>query len=352
MAAMKHGNAWAIGLLALTLSACGGNGSNDRKASTNTDDLGLTGDYRVEAVLTDPSLDPDYRFQDPLNLQAGDNVTFQLVNYSGSGASAKRSVVPTQSSAAGGVSFTTNDTTARAGSLSPTDGIFTAASTDSGSRQYIVTARYRGAAFNALYQINPRVNQVRVRGKVVDSGTNGVYNAVVEFYEPRNPKDTASRQVVVASVRTAVDGTFRASVPIPQMENTLDVSTGDDATPPAITYTVRPPDGYGTTFTAPTLDSNSGFVQRTFTVGALFDQSGTAPQAGVSGNVGTETQPTLALLTDYFLTPSLVDDPTTSGPDYDQNLNPLTVTLRSGDFYLARDAGLIVLSDASARGKK
>ena len=341
---MKHGNAWAIGLLALTLTACGGNGSNDRKTSTNTDNLGLTGDYRVEAVLTDKTLDPDYIYQDPLNLEAGDNVTFLLVNYSGSGSSATRSVVPTQSFTADGVSFTTNDTTARAGALSPTDGIFTAASTDSGSRQYIVTARYQGAAFNTLYQINPRLNQVRVRGKVVDSSSNGVYNAVVEFYEPRNPLDTESRQVRVATVRTAVDGTFRASVPIPSITNTLDVSTGDDATPPAITYTVRPPDGFGTTFTAPTLDINSTVVQRTFTAGALFDPNGTA--------AGTETQPTLALLTDYFLTPSTFDDPTTNGPDYDLNLNPLLFTLRSGDFYLARDAGLIVLSDATARGKK
>ena len=344
MATMKHGNAWAIGLLALTLAACGGNGDHKDRTSTDTNDLGLTSDYRVEAVLTDRTLDPDYIYQDPLNLQANDNVTFQLVNYSGSGANATRSVVPTQSSSEGGVSFSTNDTTGRAGSLSPTDGIFTAASSDSGARQYIVTARYRGAAFNALYQVNPRINQVRVRGKVVDSSSNGVYNAIVEFYEPRNTLDTNSRQIRVATVRTAIDGTYRASVPVPSRENTLDVSTGDDSTPPAITYTVRPPDGYGTTFTAPTLDVNSEVVQRTFTTGALFDPNGTA--------AGTETQPTLALLTDYFLTPALTDDPSTPGLDYDLNLNPFLVTLRSGEFYLARDAGPIVLSDSSVRGAK
>ena len=313
----------AIGLLALALAACGGNGNGgNRDNTTDTSSLGATGDLRVEAVLTNPNLDPDYIYQDPLNIQANDNVTFQLVSYSGSGDSVTRNVVPTQASVDGGVTFTTTDTTSVGGSLSITDGLFTAANTDSGTRQYILTANYQGNAYNVQYRVNPRLNQARVRGRVVDENGGGVYNALVEFYEPRNPMDTTSRQILVSRVRTAIDGTFRASVPVASTTGTLDISTPDDLTPPAITYTVNPPTGYGNTFSAPTLGRDGAYTIGTFQVGDRFSPN------------GDPTQPTAALLTERFYD--------ANGFDTD---NPNIATLRSGDLYLERLGGPIVLSN-------
>lgn len=202
--AMKHGHSLAVALLALTLSACGGGGGG---SSSTGSPVGLTGTPRVEAVLTDTSLDPNFSYQDPLNLQTGDGVTFQLVSYSSSG---ERTVLAPDG-------WRTTDTNSTYGILA-SNGVFTAGNSamPTGSK-YIVTATFGGRDYSSYYVINPR--QVRLRGKVLaeadsaDQSVNPVYGLTVNFYGPRNPDDPSSATVIVATVHTAVDGTFRASIP-------------------------------------------------------------------------------------------------------------------------------------------
>ena len=237
MAAMKHGHALAIGTLALLLAACGGSHHGGSRNDVNDPivvDPGpsTTAAYRIEAVLTNPAVDAGYLYQDPLDIQILDNVTFQLVSYSGTGSTLTRTVVPTSNSQGGlgGVSFTTSDSQGAFGSLSTGDGAFNASRRDSGTQRFIVTASYLGQTYQAFYRVNPRLNQSRVRGLVaVPTGTSmvigsgsespvyrGVYNATVLFYEQRDPlaDEDSTAQVVVQQVRTGPDGTFRASVPV------------------------------------------------------------------------------------------------------------------------------------------
>lgn len=268
MAAMKHGHALAIGTLALALAACGGHDHKTTTAPTTdptTTTPGATPDFRIEAVINNVTVsagpgagttfdpDPGYRFQDTRNIELRDSLTFQLVYYTGSGASLVRNVV---GAVAGGgtdnsVSFTTNDSRGAAGSLTPTDGSFAASSNAVGP--YTVTGTYSGLNYSTTYVVNPR--QIRVHGAVVvNVGTadapayQGVYGAEVDFYAARSSQ-SAGRQVIVQTVHTAEDGTFRASVPVP-----IDVAvpTPDDPSntlPNDIRFVVRPPNGFGTTFT-------------------------------------------------------------------------------------------------------
>lgn len=236
MAAMKHGHSFAIAILALALAACGGSGGNDR--NTGDEPVGLTNEPRVEAILEDPSLDPGFLYQDPLNLQTGDTVRFQLVNYTNGGST--RNVLAADR-------FSTDDTRNDSGQLDPTIGVFRAANASVGNRQYTVGARFQGITYTANYQIKPR--QIRLRGKVLAQGTgNPVYNATIDFYAPRNPSDTSTSQVIIATVRSSYDGTFRVSIPA----FNDDVDTAQEANAAAqIRFTVRAtnlPDGYFRSF--------------------------------------------------------------------------------------------------------
>ena len=264
---MKHGHALAIGMLALALAACGGSNHHSSGSGTTVTDptLGLTGDYRIEAVLSTPAVDPGYLYQDPQDIQIRDNVTFQLVSYTGSGATLVRHVVPTAAGVGDtGVTFATSDTLNASGGLSETDGIFTASGTDSGTRRYVVTATYQGQSYSRFYQVNPRLNQVRIHGIIaVPTGTTvtitdpatgasvpspvyqGVYNSELDFYEQRDPlapetQVPASPQINVQQVRSGPDGTFRASVPLP--------SNGAGGVP-TVRLLALPPDGFDSSFT-------------------------------------------------------------------------------------------------------
>jgi hypothetical protein len=229
---MKHGHSFAIGILALALAACGGSGDGGSKSSV----VGLTSTPRIEVVLTDPTLDPGYPYMDPLSIQTGDRVQFQLVNYSGTADSPTRNVISADT-------FATTDSLAVGGVFSPSDGVFAAASTDTGGRNYVVTARYGGQDYSTYYTVQPR--QIRLHGKVLAEGTGlPVYNATIDFYGLRNPLDSSSQTVVIATVHTAVDGTYKVSIPAFNDS----VTTADEAnSAPKITFTVRSsalPDGY------------------------------------------------------------------------------------------------------------
>lgn len=229
---MKHGHSFAIGILAFALAACGGNGGGGSKSSVT----GLTSTPRIEVVLSDPTLDPGYPYVDPLSIQTGDRVQFQLVSYTGSGDSVTRNVLTPDN-------FSTSDKSGVAGVFSTSDGVFAAATTDTSGRDYVVTARYLDHDYSAFYTVNTR--QIRLHGKVVNEQTGlPVYNATIDFYGPRNPLDPASQTVVIATVHTAFDGTYKASIPA---FNDGVTTSSQAAAAPKITFSIRPgalPDGY------------------------------------------------------------------------------------------------------------
>lgn len=224
---MKQGHSLAIGILALALAACGGNGGGGSKSSA----VGLTSTPRIEAVLLDPTLDPGYPYMDPLSIQTGDSVQLQLVSYSGSGSNVTRNVLTPES-------YRTTDLNGVAGTFSSSDGVFQAANTDTGSRRYVVTARYQGKDYSTYYKVNPR--QIRLHGRVLSAADNSpVAGVTVDFYALRNPLDPVSQTVVIATTHTLSDGTFKVSMPAFNDE----ISTYDDAiNAPVITFSVRASD--------------------------------------------------------------------------------------------------------------
>gem|GEM_PF-1799847 len=270
---MKRGHSLALGLMALALVACGGNGGGGN--TTTTPPLGLTGVPRIEATLADSNVDPDYIYQDLLNIQTGDSLQFQLVNYDDSG---RRQVLNTDT-------FITNDTLGRAGTLA-TNGQFQAASSDSGANRYIASVTYNDQSYVAYYQVKPR--QINLRGKVLAEVSNApVYNATIDFYAPSNPTTNSGTQQVIATVHTAIDGTFRVSLPA----FNDNVATYDEATAASkITFTIRSselPKGYYDSFVfkGKRYDAGSGLCRPTLLSNEqISDTSGTAYLPYKTGN--------------------------------------------------------------------
>ena len=273
MAAMKRGHSLALGLMALALVACGGNGGGDN--TTTTPVLGLTSVPRIEAILADPTIDPDYVYQDLLNIQTGDSVVFQLVNYDDAGG---RHVLNT-------ATFRTSDTLNQAGRLA-TNGQFQAATSDSGANRYIASANYGDQNYVAYYQIKPR--QINLRGKVLAEVSNApVYNATIDFYAPSNPTTNSGTQQLVGTVHTAVDGTFRVSLPA----FNDNVASYDEAVAAAqITFTIRsselPKDYYGSfVFKGKRYDAGSGLCRAPLLSNEqVSDSSGTTYLPYKTGN--------------------------------------------------------------------
>lgn len=168
-------------LVLLLVIACGGGGGGGGSSSG-----GNAGPPRVEAVLAS---NPDQPI-DPLNIQVGDTVQFQVVSYTNAGV---RQVTA-------GTTWTTTDNGNQAGILS-SDGVLTATASTSGTK-YTVTAN-GNSSLTGQYQV--KNIQAILTGSVVDTNGLPVSGAILTFYN--------SSLVEVAEVKTAYNGYFRASVP-------------------------------------------------------------------------------------------------------------------------------------------
>ncbi|HEY0866163.1 MAG TPA: hypothetical protein VGE01_02220, partial [Fimbriimonas sp.] len=73
---MKHVSLSVALAVAALLMGCGGDGDNDP-----IDNPPLPGEFRVEAVVVDPSGQFTNVVQDPLNFQTNEDYGFQLVSY-------------------------------------------------------------------------------------------------------------------------------------------------------------------------------------------------------------------------------------------------------------------------------
>jgi len=224
---MKHVQSFSAAVLALILVGCGGSSNN---SGTSTP-VGNTSTVRIEAIvqvqstnikdyatnptrftaaqLLDPTnqtlkgdlIDPTvFGFQDMTNFQIGEDYVFQLASYDSSG---NRTVLPAQ--------FSSSDALGLSGNLAGNSGTFQA-SNNATSAPVSIYANYNGKSYSGLFQTHTR--QARLDGNVTTAAGNPVPGADVLFYDQNG--------LLVGSVFSAADGTFRASIPIGAQTFTID----------------------------------------------------------------------------------------------------------------------------------
>ena len=228
---MKHVQKFAFAMLALVAVGCGGSGSGTPSTSIS----GTTTKYYVEAIVKilptnlkgdknwtaaqllnpqTPNLQADlndptvFGVLDPMNIQVGEEVVFQLVTYpldSSGNPILNASGLPVRNILP--ATFSSSDINGTYGSLAGSTGDYVAGPSKS-SGYIAVTASYKGAQFQTNYSI--QVRQARLLGNVLGEGlssTSGsqLYHTKLQFFDGNG--------ALVGSVAVQYDGSFRASVP-------------------------------------------------------------------------------------------------------------------------------------------
>jgi len=213
---MKHVPKLTFAVLAAVLCGCGGTGGGSPKPTTS-----LNLNPRVECIVTvqrtnlmhpdewtdaqlaDPTnlqvkadlIDPTvFGVQDPTNIEEGEEMTFQLVNYTAAG---QRQILQN-------VSFQSSDSGSTFGVLASNTGQYVAGASAT-TQPLFVSATFNGQTFATQYDI--KIRQVRVLGTVLDGSNNAadLAGAQVEFFDQSG--------TLVDTVTVQFDGSFRASVP-------------------------------------------------------------------------------------------------------------------------------------------
>ena len=206
---MKYVHSVSVVAFALVLVACGGTGSggSTHTATTTTTNNIPTGAHIECVVLAPTTFDngtlsdgQQFIYQDPEDIESQDQVQFELVYYDANG----RHVLPA-------TGWGTSDTANIYGTITFDDGIFIASNSQTSTAQ-AVSCVYSNTVFSAQYEVLPR--QVRLRGVVTDSVTKaGLSGVEVDFYGPQNPNVAGSAIIFTGRVISAIDGSFRASIP-------------------------------------------------------------------------------------------------------------------------------------------
>ncbi|MDR3692793.1 MAG: hypothetical protein P4L46_25660 [Fimbriimonas sp.] len=218
---MKHVQKFLVAALGVSIVGCGGTGATQKVVSTvlnstpriecivavqpnnlkhpdawTQQQLQDPTNMSVKADLYDPTV---FGVQDPTNIEATEQMIFQLVYYSTS-----PSGVTTRNIISSGVSFTTSDRGSVYGVLASNTGQFNASSTASTSPLF-VSATYNGMSYASEYDVRHR--QARIIGTVLDANTNMpvLAGTNVQFYDSSN--------TLVDTVTVQFDGSIRASVP-------------------------------------------------------------------------------------------------------------------------------------------
>lgn len=177
--------------------ACGGGGGSNSTTNTTTSTT-TGGTTKAEAVLAgNPS-----QIIDPLNIQVGETIQFEVVHYT---AANVRSVLASSN-------WTTTDNGASVGTLSPS-GVLTASASSPGT--FTATGTSGGSNFSINYLVKPI--QALVSGTMLDSNGDPVSGVSIVFY--------TAGGTPVGRVKTASNGTFRASVPTTATKFNLDPTT-------------------------------------------------------------------------------------------------------------------------------
>jgi hypothetical protein len=189
MSAMKHVYALAAAVLALGILGCGGRGTGGAPVVVGPATV------QIEAIAVRGGEPQPGVVQDPRNIEAREQVVFQLVSYSADGT---RTVLPASG-------WVTNDTTEVFGRLANDSGLFTARDRET-VQPLTVAIEHGGQIYSAHYEIKPR--QIRLIGRVVDEANpaQGIRGVQVIFYGEDGRR--------VGEVISSFDGWWRASVPV------------------------------------------------------------------------------------------------------------------------------------------
>ncbi len=187
---MKKLHLFLAAIGALILLGCGGSNNGTQTFSGNPASPSTP---RVEAVLrSDPSV-----VVDPQDIETGDEIVFELVNYTGSPGNLTRNVLSP-------VTWRSSDVNSNFGNLASNSGLYLAGDQPMASRA-IVGGTFAGTEYSGFYQIHSR--EVRLSGVVQDENTNAPIGGItLQFYDGDNN--------LVGQVTSAFDGTFRASIPV------------------------------------------------------------------------------------------------------------------------------------------
>lgn len=196
----------AFAVMVFVVGCAGSNSSSNGTTATPA----IVGTPQIEAVYV-PGLtgaEPLPTFADPLNIQTGERVQFQLVGYS---ATNERVVLTS-------TEWTTGDTTNSFGTISTNSGVFTAADRQSDSA-ITVSTRYQDRDFVSYFKVKPR--SIRLVGLLISEATGlPVPGVDIRFYNKIGTQ--------VGQSKTQYDGSFRAALAKPIV--TADVDTSDTIT--------------------------------------------------------------------------------------------------------------------------
>jgi len=201
---MKRVSLAVMGVTGVFLLACGGAGEGSSTSGGGGNPVAGPNTV-VEAVLAPGGIIPAdpaaYVYVDPLNIQVGQNVVFQLASYSTSGA---RVILPT-------TSWRNSDDSSTFGRLGESTGLYQAGTQETTETQFVGT-RYNGVDYFGAYAVKPV--QGTITGMIVDQSSGQPLRGVrVEFYD--------NSGVRVGTVTQPVQGQFRASVPLSATQFTL-----------------------------------------------------------------------------------------------------------------------------------
>ncbi len=187
---------WIWGVVFVAVAAvigCGGGGGSSASGSGGSSAGSNGGGTGVAVGPMLVSVNPSGQIVDPLNLEPGNQVTFEVVTIN----SATLAVTKIS-----GVSFNTTDTSGVAGILNPSTGAYTAGNVSS-TQSFTMTGTANGTNYSESYAVNPI--QALVTGTVKDTNGNAVPFANVVFYNSSGSQ--------VGSSVAGLDGAFTASVP-------------------------------------------------------------------------------------------------------------------------------------------
>jgi len=218
---MKHVLKFAVALLVLAVIGCGGsgNGTPSTLGTVTNQNVRLEAIIQVlptnlmhpsmwtpaqllnpqtpglQADLIDPTV---FGVMDPLNIECGQQIVFQLVYYTiSSTGSLVRNIVPN-------ATFQSSDATGAYGTLALNTGDYLAGGTAT-PQALSISGSANGITYSAFYGI--KIDQVQVLGSVLAQGTNAnqLAGSQVQFYN--------SAGALVDTVTVQYDGSIRASVP-------------------------------------------------------------------------------------------------------------------------------------------